>query len=60
MRVGTVVRIKSTGEIGIVVAYSERYIEVLCDDYRVYPIKPENALKTGKYFDLSIIWEMVK
>lgn len=60
MRVGTVVKLKVTGEVGIVISQSEDYLNVLCADYKVYPIKIENALKTGKYFDLSIIWEMVQ
>ena len=60
MRVGSVVRLKTTGEIGIVVSESENYINVLFENYKVYPIKFENIEKTGKYFDLSIMWGMVK
>lgn len=60
MRSGSVVRLKTTGEIGIVISQCEGFINVLCEDYKVYPIKIENVLKTGRYFDLSIIWEVVK
>lgn len=59
MRVGSVVKLKTTGEIGIVVSQSEDYVSVLFDNYKVYPIKIENTAKTGKYFDLGIIWDMV-
>lgn len=60
MRVGSVVKLKTTGEIGIVVSQSEDYVSVLFDDYKVYPINNINVEKTDKYFDLSIMWGMVK
>ena len=60
MRVGSVVRLKTTGEVGIVISQSEKYVSVLFENYKVYPIKLENVVKTDKYFDLSIIWEMAK
>ena len=60
MRVGSVVKLKTTGEIGIVVSQSEDYVSVLFENYKVYPINNINVEKTGKYFDLSIMWGMVK
>lgn len=59
MRQGTVIRLKTTGEIGIVISQYDGILHVLFDDYKVYPIRKENALKTGKYFDLGIIWKTV-
>lgn len=59
MRQGTVIRLKTTGEIGIVISQCDGILQVLFDDYKVYPIRQENAIKTGKYFDLSIIWKTV-
>ena len=59
MKQGTVVKLNTTGEIGIVISQSEDYINVLFEDYKVYPIRLDNVTKTGKYFDLKIIWEMV-
>jgi hypothetical protein len=54
-----VIRLKTTGEIGIVISQYDGILHVLFDDYKVYPIRKENAIKTGKYFDLSIIWKTV-
>lgn len=60
MRVGSAVRLKTTGEIGIVISQSEDCLNVLLENYEVRSIGLKNVEKTGKYFDLSIMWGMVK
>lgn len=60
MRIGSVVRLKTTGETGIVISQSEGYLKVLLDNYEVCSIGLKNVEKTDKYFDLSIMWGMVK
>lgn len=59
MRQGTVIKLKISGEIGIVISQCDDILHVLFDDYKVYSIRTDNVIKTGKYFDLSIIWKTV-
>lgn len=59
MRTGSVVRL-DTGDIGIVISQYEDVLRVLCEDYSVITVARKNVTRTGKYFDLSIIWECVK
>lgn len=59
MRPGTIVRCKTDGSMGIVISQGIGFYNVLFDNYKVMPIKEENVAKTGKYFDMGIIWDMV-
>lgn len=59
MRPGTVIRCKTDDSMGIVISHSQGYYYALFRNYRVIPIREENAIKTGKFFDLDIIWDMV-
>lgn len=59
MRSGSVVRLES-GDIGIVISQYKDVLRVLLEDYTVLSVNAKNVSKTGRYFDLSIIWEVVK
>lgn len=59
MRTGSAVKLPS-GEIGIVVRQCEGFLDVLLDDYSVLSVERSKVSETGKYFDMSIVWEMVK
>ena len=58
IRSGTVVKVNNS--IGIVLEQKNNVLRVLFDDYRVLYVNKNLASKTGKYFDLSIIWDVVK
>lgn len=60
MRQGSVVRIIRDGSIGVVISQKNGYLNVLFEDYTVIPIKEDLVAKTGKFFDLSIIWDTIK
>lgn len=57
---GDVVEVIMDKSIGIVTSANGPYLHVLFEDYKCLPIKKDLARKTGRYFDLKIIWEMVK
>lgn len=63
MRQGSVVRVIRDGSIGVVISQKNGYLYVLFEDYTVntlIPIKEDLVAKTGKFFDLSIIWDTIK
>ena len=59
MRRGTVVRLID-GTLGIVLMQYKDVTRVFCEDCNVYPVNTDTLVDTGKYFDLSIIWDTIK
>lgn len=59
MKRGTVVRLID-GTLGIVLMEYKDTTRVLCEDCNVYPVATWTLVDTGKYFDLSIIWDTIK
>ena len=59
MKRGTVVRLID-GSIGVILNENKGFYRVLCEDMNVYPIRKSLLSDTGKYFDLSIIFDTIK
>ena len=59
MKRGTVVRLMD-GTLGIVLMQYKDVTRVLSEDMNVYPVNTWTLVDTGKFFDLSIIWDTIK
>lgn len=59
MKRGTVVRLMD-GTLGIVLMQYKDVTRVLSEDMNVYPVSTWTLVDTGKFFDLSIIWDTIK
>ena len=57
MKIGTVVKCPD-GSIGIIVSEGLLAYNVLFEDYFVRPMRKDKVINTGRYFDLSIMWDM--
>lgn len=59
-KTGDIVWITTDNSKGIVIKDCGDFAQILFEDYNVMPIKYRFIKPTGKYFDLSILWQMVK
>lgn len=59
LKTGDIVKITTDNSKGIVIKNCGDYVQVLFEDYNVMPIKLRFIETTDKYFDLSILWQMV-
>ena len=60
MRTGCVVRHDGEHVCGIVIRSYNGLVDVMTKDYSIYTFKENSVVKTGKYFDMSLVWEMVR
>lgn len=58
-KTGDIVRITTDNSKGVIIRNCGDYVQVLFSDYNVMPIKLRFVEPTGKYFDMSILWQMV-